>query len=74
MRQTCLKGKVYLVRYTGCHHKEVIWMKFAHLDDLPKMAKKFEQEQGHELGVKRIQKKKEDPHTSNQNVDEDINL
>ncbi len=32
-KQTCFKGKEYLVKYTGCHHKEAIWMKFAHCED-----------------------------------------
>jgi hypothetical protein len=73
MKQTCLKGKEYLVKYTSCHHKEAIWMKLAHLDHLPEMANKFEQEWGHKLAVKRTQKKKKDPLTSGLNVDEDIN-
>jgi hypothetical protein len=52
-RQTCLRGKEYLVKYIGFHHKEAIWMKFVHLNHLPEMANKFEQEWGHHLGVKR---------------------
>ncbi len=48
-------------------------MKLAHLDHLPEMANKFEQEWGHKLAVKRTQKKKKDPLTSGLNVDEDIN-
>ncbi len=74
MKQTCLKGKEYLVKYTSCHHKEAIWMKLAHLNHLPKMENKFEQEWGHELGVKRTQKQKKDPFTNSLSVDEDINL
>ncbi len=35
VKQTCLKCKEYLVKYKGCHHKETIWMKLAHLDHLP---------------------------------------
>jgi hypothetical protein len=42
MKQTCLKSKEYLVKYKDCHHKEVGWMKFDHLDHLPKMVNKFE--------------------------------
>jgi hypothetical protein len=38
------------------------------------MVNKFEREQGHELEVKRIQKKKKDPLTSGINVDKDINF
>jgi hypothetical protein len=34
-KQTCLKGKEYLVQYKGCHHKETVWIKHAHLDHLP---------------------------------------
>ncbi len=52
-RQICLKGKEYLVKYMSYHHKEAIWMKLVHLDHLPEMTNKFEQEWGHELGVKR---------------------
>jgi hypothetical protein len=62
------------VKYKGCHHKEAIWMKLVHLDHLPKMVNKFEQEWGHELGAKRIRKINRDPPTSGLNVDEDINL
>jgi hypothetical protein len=50
-RKTRLKSKEYLVKYKGCHHKEVMWMKLIHLDHLPKMVK-FEQERGQELGAK----------------------
>jgi hypothetical protein len=59
-RQTCLKGKEYMVKYKGFHYKEAVWMKHVYLDHWPKMVNKFEQERGHELGVKRIQKK--NPH------------
>jgi hypothetical protein len=38
------------------------------------MVNKFEKEQGHKLGVKKIQKKKRNPLASGLNVDEDINL
>jgi len=31
-KQTCLRGKEYLVKYKGCYHKEVMWMKQVHLD------------------------------------------
>jgi len=37
-------------------------MKLAHLDHLPEMVNKFEQEKGHKLGVKRTTKKKKNPH------------
>lgn len=53
MRQTHLKGKEYLVKYKGFHHKEDVWMKPIHLNHLPKMVNKFEQERGHELGIKK---------------------
>ncbi len=46
-------------------------MKLVHLDHLQKMVNKFEQDRGHELGMKRTLKKK-DPPTSGLNVDEDI--
>jgi hypothetical protein len=41
-KQTHLRSKEYLVPYKDCHHKEVVWMKFHHLDHLPKMVNKFE--------------------------------
>jgi hypothetical protein len=41
-RQTHLKSKKYLVKYKGRHHKEVMWMKLALLDHLPKMVNKFD--------------------------------
>jgi hypothetical protein len=47
----------YLVKYKGNHHKEVVWMKLAHVDHKLDMVAKFEQERGHEFGVKRIRKK-----------------
>jgi hypothetical protein len=46
------------MKYKGHHHKEAVWMKLAHLDHLPKMVNKFEQEKCHKLGVKRTRKKK----------------
>jgi len=49
-------------------------MKHANLDHLPKIVNKFEYERGHELGVKKIQKKNKDPIASSLSVDEDINL
>lgn len=49
-------------------------MKLAHLDHLPKIVNKFEQERGHELGVKKTRKKKKNPPTSSLHVNEDINL
>jgi hypothetical protein len=51
-----------------------MWKKHAHLNHLLEMVSKFEQEKGHELGVKRTRKKKRDPPINNLNVDEDINL
>jgi hypothetical protein len=58
VRQTCLKDNEYLFKYKGCHHKEVVWMKLAHLDHLSNMVSKFEQDRGHELGMKKTRKKK----------------
>ncbi len=49
-------------------------MKHAHLYHLLEMVNKFEHEQGHELGVKRIRKKQKDPLASGLNVDKDINF
>ncbi len=49
-RQAHLRGKEYLVKYKGYHHKEVIWMKHVQLYHLQEMVNKFEQERGHELG------------------------
>jgi len=57
-KQTFLRSKEYLVKYKGCHHKEAMWMKFAHLDHLSEMVNKFEQERGHKLIMKRIWKEK----------------
>jgi hypothetical protein len=31
-RQTHLRSNEYLVKYKGCHHKEVVWMKIVHLE------------------------------------------
>jgi hypothetical protein len=73
-RQTRFRSKEYLVKYKGCHHKEVVWMKPAHLDHLPKMVKKFDHERGQEFGVKRIQKEKRHKLASGLSVDEDINI
>jgi hypothetical protein len=49
-------------------------MKLAHVDHLLEMVNKFEQEWGHELGMKKIRKKKKNPPTSGLRVDEDINV
>jgi hypothetical protein len=49
-------------------------MKPTHLDHLLDMVNKFKQERGHELGMKKTQKKKKDPFANGLNVDEDINL
>ncbi len=57
-KQTHFKGKEYLVKYKAYHQKEAVWMKLVHLDHLLDMVVKFEQEKGHELKVKRTQKKK----------------
>jgi hypothetical protein len=54
VRQTQLTSKEYLVKYKGYHHKEVVWMKPTHQDHLLEMVNKFEQEWGHEFGVKKI--------------------
>ncbi len=67
-------GKEYIVKCKGCYHKDAVWMKHANLDHLPKIVNKFEYERGHELGVKKIQKKNKDPIASSLSVDEDINL
>jgi hypothetical protein len=73
-KQTCFRGKEYLVKYKGCHHKEAMWMKPIHLDHLLEMVNKFKKERGHERGVKITWKKKRDPPTSDLSVDEEINL
>jgi hypothetical protein len=52
-KQMRLINKEYLVKYKGCHHKEIMWMKPIHLDHLSNIVAKFGQEGGHELGVKR---------------------
>ncbi len=44
-----------------------------HLDQFLEMANKFEQDKGHELGVKRIWKKKKDSPTNGVSVDEGVN-
>ncbi len=62
------------MKYKGCHHKESMGMKLVHLDHLPQMVNKFEQENGHKLGVKRTRKKKKDPPINGLIVDESINL
>jgi len=72
--QTCLKNKEYPMKYMGCHHKEAVWKKLVHLDHFPKMVNKFEQEQGHELGVRKNWKKKKDPLVRGLNIDEDTNF
>lgn len=41
-RQTHLKNNEYLVKHKGCHHKEIVWMKIAHLEHLQEMMNKFE--------------------------------
>jgi hypothetical protein len=73
-KQTCFSSKEYLVKYKGCYHKEAIWMKPTNPDHVPKIVNKFEQERGHKLRVKNVQKKKKDPHASGLNVNENINL
>ncbi len=60
-RQTCLKGKEYLVKYKGYNHKEAMWMKRIHLDHLLDMVAKFQQENGHKFGVKKNLKGKKKP-------------
>jgi len=45
-----LKGKVYLVKHKGYHPKNAIQVKPSHLDHMPKMVAKFEEEYGYELG------------------------
>lgn len=62
------------MKYKPCHHKEAVWMKPNHLDHLSEMVNKFEQEWGHELGVKKTSKKKRNPFASGLGVDEDINV
>jgi hypothetical protein len=58
VKQMCLKGKEYLIKYKGCHHNKIVWMKPAHLDCLSNTVAKFKQERGHEFGVKKTPKKK----------------
>ncbi len=57
-RQTHLQSKEYLVKHKGYHPKEVVWVKPSQLDHLLNMVAKFEQERGHELGMKMTRKKK----------------
>jgi hypothetical protein len=71
-RQTCLKGKEYLVKYKGYNHKEAMWMKCIHLDHLLDMVAKFQQENGHKFGVKKNLKGKKNPPKFGLNVDECI--
>jgi hypothetical protein len=40
--ETRFKGNEYLVKYKGSYHKEVIWMKLAHINHLPEVVNKFE--------------------------------
>ncbi len=48
-KQTRKIGKQYLVKWKGCHPKKFQWVKFAHLNHLPEMVKKFEHECGHKM-------------------------
>jgi hypothetical protein len=41
-KQTCFRNKECLLKYKGCHHKEAMWMKLTHLDDMLDMVAKFE--------------------------------
>jgi hypothetical protein len=71
-----LYGKKSLVKDTGFHLKETIWVKLSQLYHLSKMVKQFEIE-GHELGVKHVNTKKKTSRgkqTNQLNVDEGINL
>jgi hypothetical protein len=53
-RHTHLRGRGYLVKYKGYHHRDAMWMKPTHLDHLIEMVNKFEQKKGHEfVGVQR---------------------
>jgi hypothetical protein len=61
-----------LVKYKGCHHKEAMWMKHVHLDHLPKLVNKFEQDMN--LEWRGLGRKNKDPSVNGLNVDEDINL
>jgi hypothetical protein len=72
MRQTCLKGKEYLVKYKGCHHKKLVWMKPIHLNHLLEMVNKFGQKRGSYTYNEKKTKKK-DPPTNGLSVDEGIN-
>jgi hypothetical protein len=60
-----IKGvdKQYLVKWKGCHPKESQWVKLAHLNHLPKMVKKFEQERGHKMGKRKAHKDKSNTST-----------
>jgi hypothetical protein len=62
----------YLIKYEGSHYNEVVWIKLAHVDHKLDMVAKFEQEKGHELGIKKFWKKKNNPPTIGLNVDEGI--
>jgi hypothetical protein len=72
-RQTCLKSKEYLVKYKGCHHKEVMWMKPIHMDHLLETMNKFQQESESQIRNEENLKEKKDPFTNGLNVHECIN-
>jgi hypothetical protein len=57
-KQTNRIGKQYLVKWKRCHPKKSKWVKPVHLDHLPKMVEKFEQEHGHELAIRKVHKDK----------------
>jgi hypothetical protein len=50
--------------WKGCHLKESQWVKLIHLDHLPKVVEKFEQEHGHEMGNIKMHKNKSNASTS----------
>jgi hypothetical protein len=50
-KQTKRISKQYLVKWKGCHPKKSKWVKLVHLNHLPKMVEKFEQEHGQEMAI-----------------------
>jgi len=62
-KQTKWLSKQYWVKWKGCHPKELQWVKPVHLDHLPKMVKKFEQERGHKMGNRKTHKNKSNTKT-----------
>jgi hypothetical protein len=47
-----------MVKWKGCHSKKSKWVKPTHLNLLLEMIEKFEHERDHEMGNKKMRKKK----------------